>query len=78
MQTLAAAGDVSAGDRSLLNEVKSHHIASHRVGHRPDRIEPAPLNGVPRSKQRWQEPIVADTAPFFGFDRVMQCPTQVF
>ena len=59
MQTLAAAGMVAAidvGDLSLLIQMKLEHIASHRVGHRPGRIEPRAIKRRPKPHKLLTEP----------------------
>ena len=59
MQTLAAAGIVAAtgvGDLSLLIQMKLEHIASHRVGHRPGRIEPRAIKRRPKPHKLLTEP----------------------
>jgi hypothetical protein len=59
LQTLAAAGMVAAigvGDLSLLIQMKLEHIASHRVGHRPGRIEPRAIKRRPKPHKLLTEP----------------------
>ncbi|MEX2138624.1 MAG: IS4 family transposase, partial [Pirellulales bacterium] len=59
LQTLAAAGMVAAigmGDLSLLIQMKLQHIASHRVGHRPGRIEPRAIKRRPKPHKLLTEP----------------------
>jgi len=59
MQTLAVAGIVAAldvGDLSLLVHMKLEHIASHRVGHRPGRVEPRAIKRRPKPHKLLAEP----------------------
>jgi putative transposase len=59
MQTLAAAGMAAAidvGDLSLLIQMKLEHIASHRVGNRPGRIEPRAIKRRPKPHKLLTEP----------------------
>jgi hypothetical protein len=65
LQTLAAAGmvaAVSAGDLSLLIEMKLRHIAGHRVGRRPGRIEPRAIKRRPKPHKLLTEPRCAARA----------------
>jgi hypothetical protein len=51
MQTIAASWLVAAIDetyQSLLIELRLEHMASHRVGNRPDRIEPRAIKRRPK------------------------------
>jgi putative transposase len=59
LQTLAAAGMVAAiaaGDVALLIQMKLDHIASHRVGHRPGRVEPRAVKRRPKPHKLLTEP----------------------
>jgi hypothetical protein len=59
MQTIAAAWMVAAvteEHRELLVQLRLEHMASHRVGHRPNRIEPRAIKRRPKPHDLLAEP----------------------
>jgi hypothetical protein len=59
LQIIAAVGLVAAtidGDLTLLIQLRLAHIASHRVGNRPGRVEPRAVKRRPKPHKLLTEP----------------------